>query len=60
MPSAMVVVRILAVSYNIMGSAAAIFGPDQGVLDRHYGAMAASQGHGDTPDPSDFFVCVPE
>ena len=30
------------------------------VLGRHYGVVAARQGHGDTPDPSECFKHVPE
>ena len=37
------------------------FGSNEGVmLGRHYGAVAASQGHGVTPNPSESLVCVPE
>ena len=60
MPSyTVVVVRILAVSCNIIGSTMATLAQIK-VCGRHYGAVAASQGHRDTPNPSESFVCVPE
>ena len=33
------------------------FGPNKGVIGRHYGTVAASQGHGDTPEASESLVC---
>jgi len=60
MPSMVVAVRILAVSSILFLPATANLAQIKVMLGHHYWAVATSQGQGDTPNPSESCVCVPE